>query len=281
MSRKTRKLMWSVPLIAVLAVIGALAMFAAQGPGSASADPLPAAPMNLTVEAADGDTGRTTLVLTWDAAAGASGYRIDISDQGAVWETMMMDTGSTATTYTDDTLTADDTRWYRVFAVNVHGIGPVSNAASGTTDAKVRPGSVMNLRAMPNAKKPRSAIDLSWDPPAENGGEHVVGYEVQFHNGTDWGNLTDAAATTPVTFTANNVTAVAVDDPKEPVTMEITDGDDLDPGDSRLYRVRAINGPDAFSDGDNVGPTTTENTASKDWGPCYWNELRPRPPRAK
>ena len=34
MSRKTRKLIWSAPLVAVLAVAGALAMFAALGPGS-------------------------------------------------------------------------------------------------------------------------------------------------------------------------------------------------------------------------------------------------------
>ena len=32
MSRKTRKLIWSVPLVAVLAVVGALAIFAALAP---------------------------------------------------------------------------------------------------------------------------------------------------------------------------------------------------------------------------------------------------------
>ena len=34
MSRKTRKLMWSVPLIAAVAVIGALAAFMTLTPGS-------------------------------------------------------------------------------------------------------------------------------------------------------------------------------------------------------------------------------------------------------
>ena len=250
MSRKTRKLIWSAPLVAVLAVAGALAMFAAPGPGSVFANPLPAAPMNLTVEAADGDAGRTTLVLDWDAAANASGYRIDISDQGAVWETMMMDTDSTATTYTDDTLTADDTRWYRVFALNSHGVGPVSNAASGISDEKVRPGSVMKLMAVPNAKNPRSALDLSWDEPASDGGEKIVGYEVQFHNGADW-----------VPFGANPT----ADNVSVTTKMELTDSMDLDPGDDRMYRVRAINGPDAVTADDNVEPTPTENTVSKDW----------------
>ena len=38
-----------------------------------------------------------------------------------------------------------------------------------------------------------------------DGGEHIVGYEVQFHNGADWGNLT--RSTPPLrTFTADNAT---------------------------------------------------------------------------
>ena len=44
MSRKTRKLIWSAPLVAVLAVAGALALFVALEPGSVFANPLPAAP---------------------------------------------------------------------------------------------------------------------------------------------------------------------------------------------------------------------------------------------
>ena len=64
--------MWSVPIVAALAIVGALAIFMSAEPGSVYANPLPGAPMNLTVEAADGDAGRTTLVVSWDAAANAS-----------------------------------------------------------------------------------------------------------------------------------------------------------------------------------------------------------------
>ena len=258
MSRKTKKLIWSVPVMAVLAIAGALAMFAALQPGNASADMLPAAPGELSVAAAEGDAGRTTLVLTWGAAADADGYRIDISDQGAVWETMMMNTGSTATTYTDDTLTASDTRWYRVFAVNSHGVGPVSNASSGTTDAKVNPGSVMMLKAVPNAKNPYNHIDLSWDAPAMNGGEKIVGYEVQYHNGSDWGNVRDA------TFTVDNVTITT----KTSITDTSAGDAELDPGDKRLYRVRAINGPSEVSNTDTTTPLSTDAaklSRSKEW----------------
>ena len=54
MSRKMRKLIWSAPLVAVFAVAGALAMFAALGPGFKPAAANTAArrpPSNLVVTA--------------------------------------------------------------------------------------------------------------------------------------------------------------------------------------------------------------------------------------
>ena len=268
MSRKTRKLIWSAPLVAVLAVAGALTIFAALGPGTASANQLPAAPGELTVTTPDGDAGRTTLVLNWGAAADASGYRIDkVDGSGAVWETFVMDTGNADTSYTDDTLTASDTRWYRVFALNSHGIGPVSNAASGSTDAKINPGPVLNLTAMPNPEKPYTQIDLSWDPPAANGGEKIVGYEVQFHNGSDWGNLVNATTTTFTASTATTdqvtVTTKTMITDTPPATPVATK---LDPGDTRLYRVRAINGPSSVTAADSVGVAEAAlGSRSKEW----------------
>ena len=52
MSRKTRKLIWSAPLVAVLAVAGALVIFVALGPNGAQANhvTIPGAPTDLTVE---------------------------------------------------------------------------------------------------------------------------------------------------------------------------------------------------------------------------------------
>ena len=83
-------------LVAVLAVAGVLAMFVALEPGNVFANPLPAAPMNLVAESAMGDAGRTTLVLDWTAPAdgNVSGYRIDMSNRGGVWETLVMDTAA-------------------------------------------------------------------------------------------------------------------------------------------------------------------------------------------
>ena len=144
MSRKTRKLIWSVPLVAAVAVIGALALFVTLTPGSLFADDLADSPQNLKVKAADGNSGRTNLVLTWEApAAGAPDmYRIDVSSNGDRWSPETEVSGSTLT-YTDDLTSAVDaeidknadapvsvTRYYRVFTVNSHGSGQVSTTES-------------------------------------------------------------------------------------------------------------------------------------------------------
>ena len=65
MSRKTRKLIWTAPLVAVFAVAGALAMFVALAPNGAQADhiELPGAPQNLTAKA----DGTRAIDLDWSA----------------------------------------------------------------------------------------------------------------------------------------------------------------------------------------------------------------------
>ncbi len=248
MSRKTRKLIWSAPLLAVLAVAGALAMFAAQGPGGVFASPLPGVPMNVEANPASGNAGRTTLVVTWDSVADATGYRIDVSDDSFVWETRVTeDDGHTANSYTDDTLTASDTRWYRVFALNDHGEGPVSDPADGMTDAKGKPGAVRNFMATAMGQR---EIKLSWDPPADNGGEKITGYEIQYYktDGTqadnaEWFGLQSDGTGTNEAGAVPYLTVTEADRmenggyaDKDTATLS------LDPGDMRIYRIRAVNG---------------------------------------
>ena len=75
--------------------------FCSAAPGSVFANPLPGAPTITSVEPADGDAGRTTLVVTWTPVDGASGYRIDkAASPGFVWETLVPEDAShTSTTY--------------------------------------------------------------------------------------------------------------------------------------------------------------------------------------
>ena len=206
MSRKTRKLMWSAPLVAVLAVAGALAIFAMLAPNEASADeraghgtPGPVSGLTAAPVADDTNTpepeGRKAIMLTWkmpssDAGDPAMSYRIDISENDArVWrnlEASVMDgdadmycgSGAAANLrcYTSKSLTPGKTYYYRVFAVNEFGISPVSidptYDLAKTLDYET-PDPVDMLTATTNLV---DKIVLGWDAPEDDGGADVVLY---------------------------------------------------------------------------------------------------------
>ena len=195
MSRKTRKLMWSVPLVAAVAVIGALAAFMTLTPGSIFADDLADAPQNLEVEAADGSAGRTTLVLTWEAPeSGAPDmYRIDRSSDNDKWKYLTSVSGDMLT-HTDDTVggkfETGNTRYYRVFAMDSeHGSGAVSTSESATTDPITTPHQVKPFDA--DASGPE-ANELTWTAP-DDGGSEILGYCIRA-----WPTGTTAATITAI-----------------------------------------------------------------------------------
>ena len=147
MSRKTRKLMWSMPLIAAVAVIGALALFLTQEPDGAVAQQteLPGMVQNLDVGPYTDGVPQEQLVVTWDPPEGGapvSGYRIDLSLDGNRWLSYIVNQGTTNLSKVfpegDDKLKAGDTRHFRVFALNSQGTGP-GISASGATAASTAP----------------------------------------------------------------------------------------------------------------------------------------------
>ena len=124
MSRKTRKLMWSVPLIAAVAVVGALAAFIMLAPNGAQAQGLqtPGQVQDVTLEA----TGPTSLKLEWvapdpDTGGRPTGYRIDVSDDGLTWELLEGSWPSQDDEYEHTGLLARQTKYYRIFAHNTGG----------------------------------------------------------------------------------------------------------------------------------------------------------------
>ena len=177
MSRKTRTLIWSTPLVAVFAVIGALAIFMAQTPDPAAAHGLPGAVSGVTATA----DGATEIKISWTAPASGTGgdptgYRIDVSDDTAVWTSLVADTESTATSYTHSGLKPETTKYYRVFALNSAGTGPSSDDPlydDATTGAPTAPSTVLSLRA--NAVG-SSKITLSWSAPASDGNAEIERY---------------------------------------------------------------------------------------------------------
>ncbi len=201
MSRKTRKLIWSAPLVAVFAVIGALALFVTQTPGGIFADELADAPQNLKVKAADGSAGRTTLVLTWEAPeSGAPDmYRIDRSSDNSKWKYLESVSGDSVT-YTDSTVKGKfqtgTTQYYRVFAKDSeHGSGAVSTSESATTTPISVPGQVKPFAAAADGPE---ANMLTWTAP-DDGGSDLLGYCIRA-----WPTNTTAGANTIAPLTETN-----------------------------------------------------------------------------
>ena len=95
----------------------------------------PDAPTGLTATA----SGGTQIDLAWTAPADnggrvITGYQIEKSDDaGTSWSVLVADTQSTATMYSDTTLSGGDTRHYRVSAINSIDTGAASTVADATT----------------------------------------------------------------------------------------------------------------------------------------------------
>ena len=188
MSRKTRKLMWSVPLIAAVAVIGALALLVSLSPNLAQAHDVPGVPTDLSAMPAQDDPstpeveGRTQIVLTWKAPTGTdmgiTGYRIDRSKDGHVWKELVANSGTPdVLTYTDTVKgsAAGTEYFYRVLAVNTSGVGPMSVIDDGTTLPLEAPDAPENVKAEANGA---TEIVLRWMPPEDDGGSAITKYRI-------------------------------------------------------------------------------------------------------
>ena len=166
--------------------------------------------------------GEDRIDLLWirpseDGGSPIVGYQIDVSENsGATWSVLVENSRSTATTYSHTGLSAGETRYYRVRAINEWGGGAYSLPAFATTDA-TEPGPPRNLVADASGQ---TRIDLDWDPPDEDGGSAVSGYRIEVSpNGVTWSDLERN--------TGRNTTRYA--------------HTGLSPGTTRHYRVSAIN----------------------------------------
>ena len=203
---------------------------------------VPGAPTGLTATA----SGTTQIDLAWSAPASTggsaiTGYKIEVSANGTSgWTDQVANTNSTATTYAHTGLVSGDTRHYRVSAINANGTGVPSNVDSATTGTTV-PGAPTGLAATANGP---SQIDLAWTAPASTGGSAITGYKIESSSdgGSSWSDLVANTSNTTTTYAHTGLGA----------------------GDTRHYRVSAINavGTSDASDSDDATTTASTNTAA-------------------
>ncbi|MEE9532895.1 MAG: LamG-like jellyroll fold domain-containing protein, partial [Acidimicrobiia bacterium] len=173
----------------------------------------------------------TQIDLSWTAPADngspITGYKIERRIGAGSWATLVADTGTTATTYSDTTVSGGTQYGYRVSAINGGGTGPASTEATATADDV--PAQVTGLSATAVSTR----IDLAWTAPSD-GGDPITGYKIERRIGA--GTWAPLVADTGTTATTHSDTTVF-------------------PGTQYGYRVSAINGVGA-------GPVSLEATAT-------------------
>ena len=206
-----------------------------QGPwsneASARTTDRPGAPTGLTATA----RGTSSIELDWNApssgTSGITGYRIEVSPNGASrWELVEETRSRTTTSYTDTDLKPGTTYYYRVAAIDGAGrTGDWSRVAKETT-AVAAPGAPRSLKATPGGPGGSTQIILTWTRPSTDGGSPITGYRIEWSRSgvSGWSVLVANTGSTRTSHT----------DP------------DLEPGTTRYYRVAAINAHDqgAYSD---------------------------------
>ncbi len=187
---------------------------------------VPEAPSNLTA-----DPGNEQVDLSWtaphDGGSPITGYIVEYtSNNGASWSEF----ADITDTYANVTgLTNGQQYHFRVNATNAVGTGPASDIVPATP--VTLPGAPENLIATVNG----TTIELTWDPPANDGGATITSYTVQQStDGITWDtvpdlNSADTKATTPnvllntkYSFRVNATNAVGTG-PASDIVMSLID----------------------------------------------------------
>ena len=143
--------------------------------------------------------------LSWDDPQNSSitGYQIWRGPDANSLASIQADTGSTTTTYVDDTVTAETVYHYAVSAINQTGTGDRSGAVSTTTPAAPQPPAAPT--GLQTSGVTHNSIILSWTDPEDTS---ITGYRVL--RGTEAGKLTaiaDDTGSNNVEYTDSTVTA--------------------------------------------------------------------------
>ena len=198
-----------LPLLAVLASLGlAVGLFAfLVWPAHAQQGSAPAKPTGLSATASHGQ-----VVLTWDDPNDDSitGYvilrRVRENNTGGEFSELVADTGTAATTYTDDTVAASTTYTYRIKAINESGVSERSRWFHiDTPAAPERPDKPTRLSATAS----HDQVVLTWDDPND---DSITGYVIlrrvrENNTGGKFSELVADTGTAATTYTDDTVAA--------------------------------------------------------------------------
>jgi titin len=161
------------------------------------------APRSLTATASDGQVALAWVAPSSTGGNAVSGYFLEVSSNGGnTWTTLIANTASTTTAYTATGLSNGTTYAFRVFAINVNGIGAVSSPASASPFTT--PGQVPAVTATAG----NAQVMLSWTAPSTDGGGAIAGYKIErsTDSGTTWSTLTTNTNSTATNYTASGLT---------------------------------------------------------------------------
>ncbi len=230
MSSKTRKLIWSVPLMATLAVVGALAVFVALGLPNANPaeaqdgdfDTEPGAPADIALTAGNGEI---TVVITEPANPGIpefKGYKLQYNQHNGAASPAANDTGWTDVSGTvalrrngDGAikvtgLTNSMKYYFRAAVTFGTDMGPYrSDDADYATPVAGRPGKPEDITVTQSGV---NEITVTWKAPANDGGSPIIAYRVKWNDNTgedDEKTITDLRDGLTTTLESEHLTANA------------------------------------------------------------------------
>ena len=159
----------------------------------------------------DATATHDSVTLTWGAPQDDSitGYvilrRVRVNDQGGDFSVLVANTGSTATTYTDNEVAASTTYTYRIKAINEHGTSERSRWVHIDTSAPPVPDKPTGLEATAS----HGQVVLTWDDPED---DSITGYVILRRvrvndQGGDFSVLVADTGSAATTYTDNEVAA--------------------------------------------------------------------------
>lgn len=180
----------------------------ASNEASATTIGVPTAPL---LPSATGGTKNVTLSWSAPASNGGSaitGYKI-YSGASSGSETLLATIG-TNTSFVDATLSNNQTRYYKIAAVNAAGVGAYSTEVSATTNSV--PWAPLALTAVGGngVGLGNGHISLNWTAPASNGGSAITLYSI--YRGTSLGGegATPVATTTSLSYDDTGLTSGSI-----------------------------------------------------------------------